>query len=73
MTQAACRSLPTELFFPMDKDDVTAERAKAACSRCPVRRDCEAYALPDPDLHGIWGATTERQRRNRRRQLRQPG
>lgn len=69
MAQAACRSLPTELFFPTDSDDDTAERAKAICWRCAVRRECVAYALADPDLHGIWGATTERQRRNRRRQL----
>lgn len=73
MTQAACRNLPTELFFPTDKDDVTAERAKAVCARCPVRRDCVAYAVADPEVYGIWGATTERQRRNRRRQLRQAG
>lgn len=72
-TQAACRGLPTELFFPADGDDAGAERAKAVCRDCPVRRQCVAYALPDPNLYGVWGASTADQRRNRRRQLRQAG
>lgn len=73
MQDAACRYLPTQLFFPADGDDDGAERAKAVCRTCPVRRLCVNYALPDPNLHGVWGVSTERQRRNRRRQLRQAG
>jgi len=64
---AACRDLPTELFFPAECDDDGAEAAKAVCRSCPVRRDCVAYALADPTLTGVWGASTEAQRRNRRR------
>lgn len=73
MESAACRDLPTALFFPADKDDGAAERAKAVCRSCPVRRDCVAYALADPTLTGVWGASTADQRRNRRQQLRQAG
>lgn len=71
MLEAACRDLPTELFFPAEGDDDGAERAKAVCRSCQVRHACAAYALPDPSLYGVWGASNERQRRNRRRQLRQ--
>jgi len=60
-------------FFPADRDDDGAERAKAICRACPVRRDCVAYALADPTLTGVWGASADAQRRNRRRQLRQAG
>lgn len=73
MDQAVCRDLPTELFFPGEADPKGTERAKAICGQCPVRRDCARYALADPDLKGIWGATTERQRTERRRQLRRAG
>jgi WhiB family redox-sensing transcriptional regulator len=73
MDAAACRDLPTDLFFPADTDDAGTERAKTVCRSCPVRRPCVAYALADPTLEGVWGASTERQRINRRRQLRQAG
>lgn len=59
------------MFFPANEDD--AGPTKAICRQCPVQRDCVAYALADPDIKGIWGATTERQRQDRRRQLRQAG
>jgi WhiB family redox-sensing transcriptional regulator len=37
------------------------------CRRCPFIRECREYALDQPGLHGIWGGTTVRQRRNLRR------
>ena len=67
MTDAACQGLPTGMFFPANKDD--AGPAKAVCGHCPVRRQCVAYALADPSLHGVWGASTEDQRKGRRRRL----
>jgi WhiB family transcriptional regulator, redox-sensing transcriptional regulator len=73
MVEAACRDLPTDLFFPADGDDGATEQAKAVCRSCAVRRDCAAYALADRSLCGVWGATNECQRRNRRHQLRQAG
>ena len=73
MERAACRDLPTDLFFPADSDTAGAERATAVCRTCPVRKECAAYALPDPNLYGVWGASTEAQRRNRRRQRRPEG
>ena len=39
------------------------KEAKALCFRCPYRMRCLEYAINDSSLQGIWGGTTERQRR----------
>jgi WhiB family redox-sensing transcriptional regulator len=41
--------------------------AKKSCSVCPYIAECLAYAIKDPELVGIWGGTTENDRRNIRR------
>jgi WhiB family redox-sensing transcriptional regulator len=61
-----------ELFHPLgessevDRDQIA--QAKAVCSRCPVVRECRAWALQRTPS-GVWGATTEgeRERALRRR------
>lgn len=68
MDRAACRGQDTELFFP----NTAAEAAPARwwCRRCPVVSACRDYARQRPDLDGIWGDTSKRQRtiaRNRAR------
>lgn len=69
-SQAACRGLDSEIFFP-DPDDFEAQEiAKAICDRCPVREACLEYALGLREREGIWGATTERDRRRILRQRR---
>lgn len=66
--KAACAPYPTSLFFPVDEDDERAtERAKAICEACPVADDCLEYALESNQRAGIWGGTTERERRSLRR------
>jgi len=52
------------LFFP-ERGDST-EPAKAVCARCLVRAECLAYALAEHIQHGIWGGTSERERRRLR-------
>jgi WhiB family transcriptional regulator, redox-sensing transcriptional regulator len=55
-----------ELFFPITKVGVAAietSRAKAICERCTIRRRCLDYALASGEPHGIWGGTTEDERR----------
>lgn len=37
--------------------------AKAICFRCPVREECLDWAVKLPELHGIWGGISVRQRR----------
>ena len=71
--QAACRDQPTRLFTdPQTDGDVRA--ALATCRECPVRQPCLATALnhrPEADV-GIWGGTTQAQRRHLRTSTRQP-
>jgi WhiB family redox-sensing transcriptional regulator len=66
--RAACRGLGTERFFPEEAgDDV--EPALAVCRGCPVKRECLNYAQNEPRHPvGVWGGTTERQRRALRRE-----
>lgn len=65
MEQAACRDYPTEMFFPTQGGD---ERpAKQVCWRCPVRQECEEYALNNGFTHGIFGGRSERERRELRK------
>jgi len=51
------------LFFPEDGHKEQAARARQICAVCPVADDCLAYALDLFIRDGIWGGTTERQRR----------
>ncbi len=37
------------------------------CASCPVREQCLETALGDPDLVGLWGSTTQTERRAMRR------
>lgn len=37
--------------------------AKKICSGCPVQPACLAYALDAKVGHGVWGGTSERERR----------
>lgn len=63
---AACREADPELFFPVSAHGPGAgeiARAKAVCAACLVRRECLQYALATRQLHGVWGGTTEDERR----------
>jgi WhiB family transcriptional regulator, redox-sensing transcriptional regulator len=62
---AACRSADPDLFFPVSSTGKSLEQvtqAKAICARCPVRRECLAFALRTQQFHGIWGGLTEQER-----------
>jgi hypothetical protein len=50
-----------ETFFPAPSE--SAEAAISLCRTCPVQGSCLAWALDAGDLHGVWGATTARERR----------
>jgi len=63
---AACQSADPELFFPVGAPGAgLAEiaRAKAICARCAIREPCLDYALGTGQPHGIWGGTSEDERR----------
>ncbi|MGK2947784.1 MAG: WhiB family transcriptional regulator [Acidimicrobiales bacterium] len=61
---AACVGIDPDLFFP-ERGALTA-MAKEVCMGCPVRQECLDYALAHGMRWGIWGGTTERQRRRKR-------
>ena len=69
-TQAACGGVEAALFFP-EADDDPALDAKAVCHGCPVRIACLDHALGHGEKAGVWGGTTERERRRILRQRRQ--
>lgn len=61
MADAVCASTDPESFFP-DKGGSTRE-AKNVCASCNVAAECLDYALDNNERFGIWGGTTERERR----------
>jgi WhiB family transcriptional regulator, redox-sensing transcriptional regulator len=40
---------------------------RALCEGCPVRQECLETALADDSLVGLWGGTTDAERREIRR------
>ena len=65
---AACRTADPDLFFPVSsvgpgRDEVA--RAKEVCAGCRVLRQCLQFALATRQAHGVWGGTTEEERRLR--------
>ncbi|MDQ0605343.1 WhiB family redox-sensing transcriptional regulator [Streptomyces canus] len=68
--KAACRDVDPDLFFPIGTAGLTLvqiDEAKAVCARCPVRERCLQWALDVGQVEGIWGGTTESERRATRR------
>ncbi len=61
MAQGNCADKPPSLFFP--SDGVGVEVAKRVCSDCPMQAQCLDYALDNRIDHGVWGGTSERERR----------
>ena len=69
--EAACHTLAPDLFFPRGRTGSAAELAEAAkrvCASCPVAGPCLEYALATNQEYGVWGGTTEDERRSLRRQ-----
>lgn len=63
--KAKCATIPQSPdFFPVGrKAPVVALRA---CSGCEVKQECLSYALENEIAYGVWGGTTEGQRRKMR-------
>jgi WhiB family redox-sensing transcriptional regulator len=68
MRSGVCREVDPELWFPTQGSDGTARLAKQICHTCPVVAECLDYAMRRGERDGIWGATSERDRRKLRRQ-----
>ena len=68
-----CSQSDPDAFFPIDSFEGSyrpsrgayplEREAKLICSTCPYQLRCLEYALNRPDEPGIWGGTTELDRR----------
>ena len=58
---AACYGVDPEVFFPATEEH--AGVALAYCGVCRVRDLCLAWATHSGERYGVWGGTTEQQRR----------
>lgn len=67
--KAACKGTDPNLFFP--ERGAPTRPAKEICKNCIVRGTCLEYALAMGEKIGIWGGTSERERRRIRTARRQ--
>jgi WhiB family redox-sensing transcriptional regulator len=69
-----CASTDPEAFFPQEKEGgrlasyYNESGAKAVCKTCPYTIECLSYAIKNDEI-GIWGGTTDGERKTIRRNL----
>jgi len=64
--RAACRCADPDLFFPVSETGpsrLQIWQAKQICHACPVQWMCLAWALQHSVTDGIWGGSTQSERR----------
>ncbi len=69
-SNSLCRDTDPDLFFPIGTTGhalTQIERAKEVCGECPVSIECLEFALETNQDSGIWGGTSEEERRTIRR------
>src|SRR3954452_7469417 len=67
---AACRDTDPDLFFPVGTTGPAIEQidaAKAVCCACDVQSACLEFALATNQESGVWGGTSEEERRKLRK------
>ena len=63
---AACRDTDPDLFFPIGTTGPAIDQidsAKAVCDNCDAQDACLEFALATNQESGIWGGTSEEERR----------
>jgi WhiB family redox-sensing transcriptional regulator len=68
---AACRDTEPDLFFPVGTTGPAVdqiESAKRVCNACESNKACLEFALATNQESGVWGGTTEEERRKLRKQ-----
>lgn len=66
-----CDNIPVDVFFPekgINQFATKGNYAKRICNNCLAKEECLEYALSH-SVMGIWGGTTENERRKLRRKL----
>ena len=69
---AICRDTDPELFFPVGSTGqalLQIARAKEVCGECTVKTECLEFAIETNQDTGIWGGTSEEERRQIRREI----
>lgn len=67
---ASCCDTDPDLFFPVGTTGIALEQiaqAKQVCNSCPAQLACLEFALRTNQDTGIWGGTSEEERRHLRR------
>ena len=67
---AACRDTDPDLFFPVGTTGPAIEQieaAKSVCRMCDSQRECLEFALSTNQESGVWGGTSEEERRKLRK------
>jgi WhiB family redox-sensing transcriptional regulator len=74
-----CSEADPEAFFPQEREFngvlisssyYDADGAKAICETCPYKAKCLEFAMSQRgEIEGIWGGTTENERRVMRRRI----
>ncbi|CAB4623161.1 MAG: WhiB family transcriptional regulator [Actinobacteria bacterium] len=70
--EAVCRETDPDLFFPIGTTGqalLQIDRAKQVCNECTVQVSCLEFALATNQDSGIWGGTSEEERRDIRRRI----
>lgn len=63
LPDAACADTPDpDIFYAHPTEQRRLEQARNYCRRCPILRDCLAWALTNAEDHGVWAGTTPEQR-----------
>lgn len=68
---AACRGMPTAMFFPDDKAGTVSPRVQQVCDECQVSEQCDAHAMRHEPA-GYWNGTSANARKIRRTKLGAP-
>lgn len=66
---AACHGADPDLFFPLTEAGPQTTEARLICHACPVCSTCLAWSLKHGVTDGIWGGSTEVERRRLRRDV----
>ncbi len=61
--KSICSPDQTALFFSVIEEEI--QEARRFCEPCPVKEECFQYAI-DHNEEGVWGGTSEKQRRRLR-------